>query len=74
MLHLYLPGDGNKYFMAKAYRRSGNFRVTFFRIRNVRVFNFRRVAKWRKINVRVRARKKFSRVSFSPPNQLAKNF
>ena len=36
------------------YRRSGNFRVVFFRVRNVRVFNFCRVANWRKLNVCIR--------------------
>ena len=36
------------------YRRSGNFRVAFFHIRNVRMFNLRRVAKWRKLYAHVR--------------------
>ena len=34
------------------YRRSGNFRVAFFRVRNVRAVNFRRVAFFRVRNVR----------------------
>ena len=30
------------------YCRSGNFRIAFFRLRNVRAFNFRRLSNWRK--------------------------
>ena len=33
----------------KGYRRLGNFRVTFFHIRNFRAFNFPRLSNWRKI-------------------------
>ena len=35
--------------VADEYRRSGNFRI-----RNVCTFNFRHMAKWRKLNARVR--------------------
>ena len=36
------------------YHRLGNFRVAFFRVKNVHMFNFRHVAKWQKLNARVR--------------------
>ena len=36
------------------YHRSGNFCVAFFRVKDVCMFNFCYVAKWRKLNARVR--------------------
>ena len=48
------PVMGIQHYNYLAYCRSGNFRVVFFRVRNVRAFNFRRTAKWWKLNVRVR--------------------
>ena len=38
----------------QSYRRLWNFHVAFFRVGNVRMLNFHRMAKWRILNTRVR--------------------
>ena len=47
----YTQQQTHMYTMKQVYLRSGIF---FFCIRNVRTFNFHRVAKWRKLNAHVR--------------------
>ena len=38
----YTTVGGENYIVETTYRRSGNFRTAFFRVRNVRAVNFRR--------------------------------